>query len=688
VTNDTDKPAATQPYPEAMREAKRWLLHKAKKPYYTSGTSRGKTGTPRDIARLATYDEAVAALAASPDSYDGLGFALGDGWHGVDLDKIGKPWGKVAEPWASKIIDTALKQGLYVERSFSGSGAHLIGFGPCDVTMGANKSGVEVYSAGRYFTMTGNTGFGAMTRKGAILGNLEGPLLELIQRRHGAFSKRTARPDITHVVALPPERVPTLWDDISRRAPKLLEDIDPDCGYDDWYKVGMALHKESNGHPDALQMWEGWSMKGSKFQDGDCSKRWDGFSVDRGDAVGFGTIVHLAETARATRKAAKGPKRSRQGKVSTDAQNAAGGAVRKPQGPFAAIPSGNLMPEQESVAPAQQDGLINGLPSSFMLGALRKMNIPKTEWLVEGMITRGLHMLAGAPKGGKSYLVLQMCMAVAAGKPFLGRATRQCRVSYFDLEEWHELLDIRAERIALGNDIDMDHCPVSVRLETGVGEAAMADMQAEIDAGSKLIVIDLFARIRDELSENPKANVYARDMEAVGRLADFALSHPDVAIVVVHHTNKGTHSEWQNRLSGSAGVAGASHTNILLSRPDMRGWDEDDREEGMKYRTLNVAGKMVDEQELVLAQMAHGGGWEVSGLKPWEVSTTRKQKKLVLYLHAAYPEWRDSKTVAEAMGMKRDAALKLLQRMAQQGVIESDGQGGKGYRAKQARAGD
>jgi hypothetical protein len=108
----------------------------------------------------------------------------------------------------------------------------------------------------------------------------------------------------------------------------------------------------------------------------------------------------------------------------------------------------------------------------------------------------------------------------------------------------------------------------------------------------------------------------------------------------------------------------------------------------MKYRTLNVAGKMVDEQELVLVQMPGGGGWEVSGLKPWEVSTTRKQKKLVLYLHAAYPEWRDSKVIAEAMGMKRDAARKLLQRMAQQGVIESGGQGGEGFRAKQKQAGE
>jgi hypothetical protein len=78
-----------------MLQAKRWLLRNAgKQPFYVDGTPRsGKLDTPEELARLVTYDEATAALAASGGRFAGLGFALGpDGaggcWQGIDLDKI------------------------------------------------------------------------------------------------------------------------------------------------------------------------------------------------------------------------------------------------------------------------------------------------------------------------------------------------------------------------------------------------------------------------------------------------------------------------------------------------------------------------------------------------------------------------------------------------------------------------
>lgn len=42
-----------------------------------------------------------------------------------------------------------------------------------------------------------------------------------------------------------------------------LNHISPDCSYDDWIKIGMALHHEFG--PSGFALWNAWSKKGSKY---------------------------------------------------------------------------------------------------------------------------------------------------------------------------------------------------------------------------------------------------------------------------------------------------------------------------------------------------------------------------------------------------------------------------------------
>ena len=43
--------------------------------------------------------------------------------------------------------------------------------------------------------------------------------------------------------------------------------------------------------------------------------------------------------------------------------------------------------------------------------------LPRVRYIVDELIPQGLHVLAGAPKIGKSYLALWICLQIAAGKP-------------------------------------------------------------------------------------------------------------------------------------------------------------------------------------------------------------------------------------------------------------------------------
>jgi RecA-family ATPase len=62
--------------------------------------------------------------------------------------------------------------------------------------------------------------------------------------------------------------------------------------YDEWLKVGMALHKEGFDCAD----WDKWSAQDSaRYKEGDCERRWKGFGVTNTAEVTAGTLVDIAK---------------------------------------------------------------------------------------------------------------------------------------------------------------------------------------------------------------------------------------------------------------------------------------------------------------------------------------------------------------------------------------------------------
>ena len=56
-------------------------------------------------------------------------------------------------------------------------------------------------------------------------------------------------------------------------------------------------------------------------------------------------------------------------------------------------------------------------------------------FIVEELLPQGLHLLAGAPKIGKSWLALWLCLRVSQGQPLWNFATKSCEVLYLCLED-------------------------------------------------------------------------------------------------------------------------------------------------------------------------------------------------------------------------------------------------------------
>jgi len=135
--------------PQEMKDARRWVLWRyilrsgkwTKPPFQVNGNHA-------DTTKPETWDTFPAVLTAytADGSFDGLGFALGDGWAGVDIDR---------DDDAAKLLLAKLP--TYQERSPGGIGAHAIGKVTIKIALkGSKKHGIEQYSNGRYFTVTGH----------------------------------------------------------------------------------------------------------------------------------------------------------------------------------------------------------------------------------------------------------------------------------------------------------------------------------------------------------------------------------------------------------------------------------------------------------------------------------------------------------------------------------------------------
>lgn len=153
--------------PPELRALPRWVTWRAegkpgeaprKVPHDAKALSaRASTTDPATWASFAEAEAAYLEREGEPDAFTGVGIVLdGDGLAGVDIDHCvtdGKP-----DPAALALLDSL--GAAYVEVSPSGTGLRAFGYAE-RLERGAkgkaNGLDVELYSTGRYLTMTGQT---------------------------------------------------------------------------------------------------------------------------------------------------------------------------------------------------------------------------------------------------------------------------------------------------------------------------------------------------------------------------------------------------------------------------------------------------------------------------------------------------------------------------------------------------
>lgn len=256
--------------PLALKKIPRWVLWR----FVEVGEDDNKrwsklplqaSGKAASSSRPETWTDFIEAEAAyQTGKFDGVGFVFdgSDQLVGIDLDDCyDVAAGAFTNPQAKAIADSV---DGYMEVSPSGTGVKIFTLADLGAAHVDHGIGLEVYPRGRYFTVTG--------------AHLGGSVPHSAQDLSGIIPNRTiARSGDAFADYSPPVE----GYDIARVENEILAHLDPDCGYEDWLKVGMALHHQFNGDVEACEAWDRWSQGPDGgcggYTPGLCDSKWRSF---------------------------------------------------------------------------------------------------------------------------------------------------------------------------------------------------------------------------------------------------------------------------------------------------------------------------------------------------------------------------------------------------------------------------
>lgn len=222
---------------------------------------------------------------------------------------------------------------------------------------------------------------------------------------------------------------------------------------------------------------------------------------------------------------------------------------------------------------------------AFTLGALLDDQSPMPEDIIAPRVLTpgGLLVLGGAPKVGKSDLLISWLVHMAAGVPFLGfTPPRPLRIFYLQAEIQYHYLRERLKQIALPPEVlaaARDTFVATPKLKMlldneGSVRVARAVQTVFPDTPPDILCVDpirnLFDGGPDGGGENDNTAMMFFLKERIEVLRDHI--DPDCGVILIHHTKKLSKQQVKDdpflALSGASALRGFYTSGLILHRPD------------------------------------------------------------------------------------------------------------------------
>jgi hypothetical protein len=287
------------------------------------------------------------------------------------------------------------------------------------------------------------------------------------------------------------------------------------------------------------------------------------------------------------------------------------------------------------------------------------MTFPPLKYIVPDLIPEGLTILAGRPKIGKSWLLLQLCSSVANGTATLGetivKRVSQGDVLYLALEDGKRRLQRRMTKHhgALANEW-------SPRLQIKnewrrFDQGGLDDIRAWCKSvkDPRLIAVDTLAKVR--APGNPKASPYQNDHDALADLQKLA-EELGIGVIVSHHDRKMDADDVFDTVSGTLGLTGAVDTILVLTRKGMS-------------TTLHVRGRDIENETSLAMQFDKATcQWSILGAAS-DVQRSDERGRVLALLEDAADGLSVPEIMVGAQLRSRNAVDGLLFKMKNDGEI-------------------
>lgn len=298
-------------------------------------------------------------------------------------------------------------------------------------------------------------------------------------------------------------------------------------------------------------------------------------------------------------------------------------------------------------------------PAGISARDLMAKSFPPMAYVVSGYVVEGLTILAGPPKLGKSWAVLDWAVAVASGgHAFTSIQCQQGDVLYLALEDNQRRLQSRLrsmqitdapERLMFATEWpDLDGECIE-RLEEWLHSAT----------APRLIIIDVFAKVRGAGSN--RESQYESDYKFAAKLQALAIGH-GVAVVLVHHTRKQESDDPFDAVSGTRGLTGAADTVLVLKK-----------DPGSQQPILYGRGRDLPEIETAMTFSASDCRWLVLGDANMVAHTAERRAILEVLGRAADP--MSPTEIAEALGKERSTVNHRLTKLYQDDKVQKHSKG-------------
>ena len=273
-----------------------------------------------------------------------------------------------------------------------------------------------------------------------------------------------------------------------------------------------------------------------------------------------------------------------------------------------------------------------------------------------GYITEGLTFLVSRPKLGKSWLMLDVSVAIATGRTTLGTLQPETGdVLYLALDDGERRLQQRLAALLKGEKAWPGRLALATRWRRA-NEGGLSDVEewCQSVANPVAVVIDSLDRFRS-LQGGESAQVY----DAIEKLQRIARDHR-IAIVVVHHERRRGSGDPLDTIGMLAASSAIADTVLLLKRRDY----------GI---VLYARGRDIEDSETMLEFDRSSHRWNI--VEPTGVVTKSEARAAVLTALASSVKPLSAVDIATATGRSRSAIDTLLHRMIADEEVRRVGRG-------------